>query len=164
MSTPLPGDDAPVAPGWRCYDLRPMDIAHLLPRFYSKFTPGAPDDCWEWQGSKHPNGYGFISQTHRAKTRGGLAHLLAHRVAWVAATGLSLRDQLTIDHLCFNKLCVNPRHLEPVTHRENIRRRRPRNKQEPRREDCPYCGKNLLRPSMPGHLYRLHPAEFEGEV
>lgn len=46
---------------------------------------------------------------------------LAHRVAYEALVG-RIPDGLTLDHLCENKRCVNPDHLEPVTRAENLRR------------------------------------------
>src|SRR5690606_41377855 len=47
----------------------------------------------------------------------------AHRVAWELLMG-PIPEGLTIDHLCHNKLCVNPDHLEPVTFGENASRAR----------------------------------------
>lgn len=70
--------------------------------------------CWLWQGST--NGYyGHLS------VDGVLA--LAHRAAWAAVHG-PIPSGLEIDHLCRVMLCCNPDHLEPVTHEENMRRRR----------------------------------------
>jgi hypothetical protein len=65
--------------------------------------------CWEWQGYLDRDGYG-----HDGK--GG-----AHRSAYVAKFG-PVPPGMQLDHLCRNRRCVNPDHLEPVTHRENQRR------------------------------------------
>lgn len=46
---------------------------------------------------------------------------LAHRIAWEACES-PIPQELTVDHLCFNKLCINPRHMEIVTRSENSRR------------------------------------------
>lgn len=46
----------------------------------------------------------------------------AHRATWVAANGRQVPRGLVLDHLCRNKWCCNPDHLEPVTHAENIAR------------------------------------------
>lgn len=68
-------------------------------------------DCIEWAGYIKPNGYG---QTGAGEP--------AHRAAYVASRG-PIPEGLEIDHLCRNKQCVNPDHLEPVTRAENARRR-----------------------------------------
>jgi hypothetical protein len=47
----------------------------------------------------------------------------AHRVYWERANG-PVPDGLEIDHLCYTPACVNPAHMETVTHGENLRRRR----------------------------------------
>lgn len=69
------------------------------------------DGCWEWTGGTQSRGYGQF-WTGRAK-------MLAHRVSWEWSTGKRIPDGLVIDHLCRNKRCVNPNHLEPVTDYEN---------------------------------------------
>ena len=69
--------------------------------------------CWIWAGHRYSNGYGAIS--HERK------QVLAHRWSYERFVG-PIPAGLVIDHLCRNKSCVNPEHLEPVTSRENSRR------------------------------------------
>lgn len=70
--------------------------------------------CWEWQGAKGPLGYG------RWMPKGGKMSL-AHRVMYERHKG-PIPAGLSLDHLCRNPSCVNPDHLEAVTHRENCLR------------------------------------------
>lgn len=84
--------------------------AHAQVLFKVTFT----DECWEWQGYTNPRGYG---QTH---IKG--AGPMVHRVVYEGLVG-PIPDGMTLDHLCKNKVCVNPAHLEPVTRHENSRRR-----------------------------------------
>jgi hypothetical protein len=72
--------------------------------------------CWEWIGSLTPQGYGQISGRPQVKRA-----LLAHRVSWALANG-KVPKGLQLDHLCRNRKCVNPQHLEPVTSRINVLR------------------------------------------
>jgi hypothetical protein len=69
--------------------------------------------CWQWQGLKTENGYGSFSLRHK--------NYAAHRISYTALIGV-IPDGLTLDHLCRNRSCVNPFHLEPVTIGENVRR------------------------------------------
>lgn len=77
------------------------------------------DTCWNWTGSA-ADGYGrFGSATNAVYSVYGTS--LAHRIAWDDANG-RVPDGLELDHLCNNRACVRPSHLEPVTHDENLRR------------------------------------------
>ena len=68
--------------------------------------------CWEWLGFRN-DGYGQV--TYRGKV------LRAHRLSWRVLRG-PLSDDLSLDHLCLNKGCVNPDHLDPCTSGENTLR------------------------------------------
>lgn len=72
----------------------------------------AVGDCWVWQGTLR-GGYG--------RFRAGRKTFSAHRVSYEHHVG-AIPDGLVLDHLCRNRACINPAHLEPVTIRENIRR------------------------------------------
>jgi hypothetical protein len=69
--------------------------------------------CWLWQRSKDRHGYGQVRKDGRL--------VYAHRRAFERHVG-PIPKGLYIDHLCRNPACVNPAHLEPVTHGENLRR------------------------------------------
>jgi hypothetical protein len=80
-------------------------------------TPYLVDEatgCWEWQWAKNRGGYG-----HTRATDG--RSIPAHRKMWEAVNG-PVPEGLELDHLCRNRSCVNPAHLEPVTRGENARR------------------------------------------
>ena len=84
-------------------------------RFWPKVDKsGGPDACWNWMAST-ANGYG------RFRIQRGASVVQASRFAWEQLRG-PIPAELELDHLCRNPRCVNPRHLDPVTHRENIRR------------------------------------------
>ena len=75
------------------------------------------DTCWLWTGSAINTGYGYIQH----KVCGKMTRCLAHRYSYEYHKG-PIPDDLELDHLCRVPLCVNPEHLEAVTHRVNVLR------------------------------------------
>lgn len=65
--------------------------------------------CWRWRNCVDKGGYGKV------------ASKLAHRISYEAFIG-PIPEGLTIDHLCRNRRCVNPAHMEPVTNKVNVLR------------------------------------------
>lgn len=79
----------------------------LLAHMADKFTVG--DGCWDWHGATNDSGYGIVRKQR------------AHRVLYELLIG-PIPEGLVLDHLCRNRACVRPAHLEPVTRGENVRR------------------------------------------
>lgn len=94
----------------------------LAQRFWAKVDIAGPvplscphlGRCWIWTASCQPKGYGIFGVTSEQ-------NVLAHRFAYERCLR-PIPDGLELDHLCKNRSCVNPIHLEPVTHVENVRR------------------------------------------
>jgi hypothetical protein len=105
-------------------------------RFWSRIL--LVENCWEWLGYRMRLGYGQLH--HGGRTA------YAHVVAYELFKG-PVPDGLEIDHLCRNPGCVNPNHLEAVTHRENMLRGRTPSAAHAAKTHChrghPLSGENL---------------------
>lgn len=94
--------------------------------------------CWVWKGSvfKKTNGsYGQLRINGKLK--------FAHRISYEFFIG-QVKDKLELDHLCRNTLCVNPKHLEAVTHRENVIRGKRFNHSNKCKRGHDYVGTNRI--------------------
>ena len=94
-----------------------MKQMRAIDKFLSKL-PSTRDEnaCWVWLGTDNGKGYGVFFHDH---------NVFAHRYSYELFVG-EIPAGLTIDHLCENTKCVNPRHLEPVTITENVLRQKAR--------------------------------------
>lgn len=90
------------------------DRASEEDRFWVKIDAQDGASCWRWLGAKSHDGYARF-RTSDSRT------IIAHRMAYEMCVG-PIPEGLTLDHLCRNRLCMNPLHLEPVTRRENLLR------------------------------------------
>jgi hypothetical protein len=82
-------------------------------RFWSYVDVQSDTECWNWLGGTVKGRYG------KFKVNG--KHVGAHRLAYELLVG-DIPQGLELDHVCRNTLCVNPNHLEPVTHKVNVLR------------------------------------------
>lgn len=90
-------------------------IKPLEQRIFEKIIKGS-DGCWQWMGFTDKAGYARVQQGGRGGTV-----LYVHRWLYEYYRG-RIRKKLELDHLCRNRWCVAPYHLEAVTHQENLRR------------------------------------------
>lgn len=111
--------------------------------FWDKVEKGDDVECWPWKQSTASHGYG--------QTWDGKHVLLAHRVAWALYHRSHVPGELTVDHVCRNKVCCNPAHLRLLSNIENAR-----DNGQSRKTHCPsghpYSGANL-RVNRHGHRF-----------
>ena len=83
-------------------------------RFGAEYQVNELTGCWEWNRALTDEGYG-------KGFRKDISTRFAHRALWIEKNG-PVPEGMELDHLCKNKRCVNPTHLEPVTHKINMDR------------------------------------------
>jgi hypothetical protein len=114
----------------------------LAERFWARVERWDPDECWLWLGCRTSRGYGELWDLIEKKQR------VVHRLAYEWLVG-PIPDGFHIDHLCRNRLCVNPKHLEPVTSQVNTLRGTGPSALNARKTHClrghPLSGSNLGR-------------------
>ena len=96
----------------------------LAERFEAKVDrSGGEDACHYWTAAHLPRGYGLIGAGGKYGKQ-----LLAHRVAWELAHGMSVPEGLFVLHSCDEPRCVNERHLSVGTHQQNLDQMKARNR------------------------------------
>lgn len=110
-------------------------------------APESECGCWNWTGNKHAKGYGRLNVRRNGKHKSEFAHREMSRQVQGEFIEVDLDDDPvgpigliprlarhvddTDDHLCWNRICINPDHFENVTRSENTRRRNARTKDAP---------------------------------
>lgn len=89
-----------------------MSPEKRLQRIMRRVDKSAEGGCWNWLGPKDPDGYGRVLWPEGR---------MLHRVVYILSGG-HIPPGYEVDHLCRNRACVNPAHMEPVTRKENTMR------------------------------------------
>ena len=100
---------------WSCGSLEPTSLVHLE-RIDARYDKPSEDECWNFTGYLNPDGYG---QAAAGSVNGKQKMILTHRAMHELHVGQIPLD-MTIDHLCRNRACGNPKHLRILTLSENI--------------------------------------------
>lgn len=98
--------------------LRGVKPRHPSQRFHDKYQVDPESGCWEWTAHRSPEGYGTIGWTREP---GDTVSVYAHRLSYEMHHG-PIPAGLVVDHMCNNRGCVNPDHLQAITHRANCLR------------------------------------------
>ena len=116
-----------------------LPLTHLPPSFWKRVMVSPSSSCWTWAFADLKHG-GYPS---RVNPREGKKQA-AHRHSYETLVG-PIPAGLVIDHLCRNRACVNPDHMEPVTQREYILLGNSHSAVNARKTRCPQ-----------GHEYTYH--------
>jgi hypothetical protein len=101
---------------WMGCEIGDRERAEIIERM-CRYREITTDGCWNWTGFINPDGYGQTSFKHR--------NVLAHRLTYIAFHNIDSPPKssgLQFDHLCRNRRCFNPAHVELVTARTNTLR------------------------------------------
>lgn len=117
--------------------MRQAIVQRKIDLFWSKVE--RTEDCWNWQGYINQRwGYGYVRINSKLWR--------VHRLSFTLLKG-GIPSGKHLDHLCRNRICVNPDHLEPVTNKENVLRGNGITAQNERKTQChnghPLNGANL---------------------
>lgn len=125
-----------------------------LERLLALTTVRSHNECWTWNGSKSKDGYGqFILEARRDRPR---VRVAPYRYLWEVHNGRKFPTGKEPDHLCNNRSCVNPGHIEPVTHSENQKRSFARGRKRP--------GVDYVVRVKPTHCPRGHEYTVENSI
>lgn len=86
-------------------------LSDLPEKIQARIEPEPMSGCWLWTGGRESKGYGRYGKNGRK----------AHRLVYELLVG-PVPEGLQLDHLCRNRICVSPWHLEPVTGKVNVAR------------------------------------------
>lgn len=118
-----------------------FQLSDLPQRIQDKISVNPETGCWEWTASKNKCGYGVVGDIKNTKKI-----KLAHRLIFFFLTKEEEKTN-TLDHLCRNRSCVNPEHLEQVSRGVNVKRG-DAGKHLSSKTHCPkghpYSGDNLI--------------------
>ena len=105
---------------WSCGSLEPTPLEYLE-RIDARHDKPSEDECWNYTGPLRPDGYG--NTAHAGRVNGKKKRIATHRAMYELYVGQIPLD-LTIDHMCRNRACGNPKHLRILTIWENCRNNR----------------------------------------
>lgn len=86
----------------------------FLKNIIKTYLQDGTEHCWLWKGGKNTNGYGYFANSSNT--------MFAHRFS-VQYYGTTINDGLVVNHICEVRCCVNPKHLNIITQKENLRLR-----------------------------------------
>ena len=101
---------------WSCGSLEPTPLLHLE-RIDARYDKPSEDECWVWTGYLNSDGYGKASAGYVDKKQKTIG---THRAMYELYIG-QIPLNLTVDHLCRDRACGNPKHMRILTLSENLK-------------------------------------------